>query len=107
MPTGRPRNKGAIKKDRVLLLARCPLERQSDQISESSLRHRVLIGKQWVFTNRARCPVEIDGEEEASLVLKQRVDASDEIRTKRVELISRADDGSVVLGLVSLAQDEP
>jgi hypothetical protein len=41
-----PRDESVIEKDRVVLFAGGHLERQSNQVSKSSLRHRVLIGKQ-------------------------------------------------------------
>ena len=44
-----PRNKAAIKKNRVVLFACSPLERQSNQVSKSSLRHGVLVRKQPVI----------------------------------------------------------
>ena len=43
-----PRDEGVIKKDRVVLLASGSLERQSNQVSKSSLGHRVLVRKQTV-----------------------------------------------------------
>src|SRR6187200_42946 len=47
-----PRNQASIKEDRVVLPACSPLERQCNQISESSLRHRVLVRKQPVVQSR-------------------------------------------------------
>ena len=44
-----PRNKGVIKEDRVVLFACGPLKRQGNQVSKSSLRHRVLVRKQPVI----------------------------------------------------------
>ena len=58
-----PRNKGAIKKDSVVLFARSPLERQSNQVS--NLRHRVLIRKQPVvrIETDIRTPLHCLGED--------------------------------------------
>src|SRR4029079_17248144 len=40
-PLVSPRNKGAIQEDRVVLLARCSLEWQSNDASHDSVRHDV------------------------------------------------------------------
>ena len=47
-PLVRAWNEGAIKKDRVALLARRSLERQGNEVSKTSVRQRVLIRKQAV-----------------------------------------------------------
>jgi hypothetical protein len=47
-PLVRPRNKGAIQEDCIVLLARRSLERQRNEVPKASVRHRVLIREQSV-----------------------------------------------------------
>jgi hypothetical protein len=73
-PLVSPRNKGAIQEDRVVLLARCSLERQSNEVSKASVRHRVLIREQSVVRIEAdvRTPFHGLGEDMGSQSSRER-----------------------------------